>query len=91
MKGIKGTKSKALVQEICPTCGDYDSTENTWMMLPGSDIFIRVPFHAAHTILEKGTRFPVHAYIYYQFSSFIIYLSQFNILIVGCLSLLFEL
>nr|CAD1844892.1 unnamed protein product [Ananas comosus var. bracteatus] len=53
MKGIEGTKSKALVQEICPTCGDYDSTENTWMMFPGSDIFIRVPFHAAHTILEK--------------------------------------
>lgn len=24
------------------------------MMFPGTDLFARVPFHAAHTILEKG-------------------------------------
>jgi hypothetical protein len=24
-------------------------------MFPGSDIFARVPFHVAHTVLEKGT------------------------------------
>ncbi|GJV91971.1 putative p53 and DNA damage-regulated protein 1 [Tanacetum coccineum] len=46
--------SKPLVKEICTTCGNHDSKEKTWMMFPGTDIFARVPFHAAHTILEKG-------------------------------------
>jgi hypothetical protein len=25
-------------------------------MFPGSDMFARVPFHVAHTVLEKGTQ-----------------------------------
>uniref|UniRef100_A0A1D1XUR9 p53 and DNA damage-regulated protein 1 n=1 Tax=Anthurium amnicola TaxID=1678845 RepID=A0A1D1XUR9_9ARAE len=52
MKDI-GAESRLLVKEICPTCGDHDPKEHTWMMFPGSDIFARVPFHAAHSILEK--------------------------------------
>ncbi|KAG6510610.1 uncharacterized protein LOC121977617 [Zingiber officinale] len=51
MREIEGTKE--LVKEICPTCGDHDFKEHTWMMFPGSDIFVRMPFHAAHTTLEK--------------------------------------
>ncbi|CAI9279433.1 unnamed protein product [Lactuca saligna] len=47
-------QSKPLVKEICATCGNHhDSNDKTWMMFPGTDIFARVPFHAAHTILEK--------------------------------------
>ncbi|XP_042423061.1 uncharacterized protein LOC122010610 [Zingiber officinale] len=51
MREIEG--AKALVKEICPTCGDHDSKEHTWMMFPGSYIFVRMPFHATHTTLEK--------------------------------------
>ncbi|XP_009400229.2 uncharacterized protein LOC135673640 [Musa acuminata AAA Group] len=50
MREVEGTKE--LVKEICPTCGDHDSKEHTWMMFPGSDIFARMPFHAVHTTLE---------------------------------------
>ncbi|KAD4982544.1 hypothetical protein E3N88_19215 [Mikania micrantha] len=46
-------ESRPLVKEICATCGNHDSKEKTWMMFSGTDIFARVPFHAAHTILEK--------------------------------------
>ncbi|KAJ8633732.1 hypothetical protein MRB53_027068 [Persea americana] len=53
MQEIEGSESRPLVKEVCRTCGDYDSKEHTWMMFPGSDVFARVPFHAAHTILEK--------------------------------------
>ncbi|XP_008802801.2 uncharacterized protein LOC103716544 [Phoenix dactylifera] len=53
MKEIEETKSKELVKEICPTCGNHDTKEHTWMMFPGSDIFVRMPFHAVHTVLEK--------------------------------------
>ncbi|KAG2672202.1 hypothetical protein I3843_13G028100 [Carya illinoinensis] len=53
MKDIGGPESKPLVKEVCATCGNYDSNERTWMMFPGTDIFARIPFHAAHTILEK--------------------------------------
>lgn len=53
MKEIEGTGSKPLVKEVCATCGNHDSMEKTWMMFPGTDIFARIPFHAAHTILEK--------------------------------------
>ncbi|KAL8154711.1 uncharacterized protein LOC141660234 [Apium graveolens] len=53
MKEIEGMGSKPLVKEVCATCGNHDSTEKTWMMFPGTDIFARIPFHAAHTILEK--------------------------------------
>lgn len=50
---LAGADSRPLVKEICPTCGDHNPKENTWLMLPGSDIFARIPFHAVHTILEK--------------------------------------
>ncbi|XP_048502568.1 uncharacterized protein LOC104897278 isoform X2 [Beta vulgaris subsp. vulgaris] len=53
MKEIGGRGSKPLVQEICPTCGKHDATENMWMMFPGTDVFAQIPFHAAHTILEE--------------------------------------
>ncbi|KAJ6813985.1 uncharacterized protein M6B38_139615 [Iris pallida] len=53
MKELEGTESRQLVKEICPTCGNHDPKEQTWMMFPGSDIFARLPFHAAHTILDK--------------------------------------
>ncbi|XP_020203288.1 uncharacterized protein LOC109788861 [Cajanus cajan] len=52
MKGVVGTSSRPLVQEVCNTCGNHDSSEQTWMMFPGTDLFARIPFHAAHTILE---------------------------------------
>ncbi|CAL9204555.1 unnamed protein product [Musa hybrid cultivar] len=51
MREAEGTKE--LVKEICPTCGDLDSKEYTWMMFPGSDTFARMPFHAVHATLEK--------------------------------------
>lgn len=53
LEELAGANSRRLVQEICPTCGDHDPKEHTWMMLPGSDIFTRMPFHAVHTVLEK--------------------------------------
>ncbi|XP_009373194.2 uncharacterized protein LOC103962238 [Pyrus x bretschneideri] len=52
MKEIGGPQSKPLVKEVCPTCGNHDSNDHTWMMFPGTDVFARIPFHAAHTILE---------------------------------------
>ncbi|KAM1052797.1 hypothetical protein ACFX2J_000380 [Malus domestica] len=52
MKDIGGAQSRPLVKEVCPTCGNHDSNERTWMMFPGTDVFARIPFHAAHTILE---------------------------------------
>ncbi|KAL3833093.1 hypothetical protein ACJIZ3_007829 [Penstemon smallii] len=45
--------SRPLVKEVCATCGDHDSKEKTLLMFPGTDVFATVPFHAAHTILEK--------------------------------------
>uniref|UniRef100_K3YMG0 Uncharacterized protein n=1 Tax=Setaria italica TaxID=4555 RepID=K3YMG0_SETIT len=53
MKEMEGSSGKQLIKEICPTCGDHDPKEHTWLMFPGSDIFARVPFHVAHTVLEK--------------------------------------
>ncbi|KAA8520468.1 hypothetical protein F0562_014724 [Nyssa sinensis] len=53
MKEIEGPESRPLVKELCATCGNHDSKEKTWMMFPGTDVFTRIPFHAAHTILEK--------------------------------------
>ncbi|KAL0925342.1 hypothetical protein M5K25_003663 [Dendrobium thyrsiflorum] len=53
MEELSGADSRPLVKEICPTCGDHDPKKHTWIMLPGSDIFARMPFHAVHTILEK--------------------------------------
>ncbi|KAL4178696.1 hypothetical protein AMTRI_Chr13g116390 [Amborella trichopoda] len=53
MKEIEVHESRPLVKEVCQTCGHHDSKEHTWMMFPGSDVFARIPFHAAHTIVEK--------------------------------------
>ncbi|KAJ8443535.1 hypothetical protein Cgig2_017018 [Carnegiea gigantea] len=53
MKEIGGLGSKLLISEVCTTCGNHDPTEDTWMMLPGTDMFAVTPFHAAHTILER--------------------------------------
>uniref|UniRef100_A0A5B7A193 Uncharacterized protein n=1 Tax=Davidia involucrata TaxID=16924 RepID=A0A5B7A193_DAVIN len=53
MKEIEGPESRPLVKELCATCGNHDPKENTWMMFPGTDVFTMIPFHAAHTILEK--------------------------------------
>ncbi|KAJ4778539.1 P53/DNA damage-regulated protein [Rhynchospora pubera] len=53
MREMEGSSSRPLVKEVCPTCGGHDPKENTWMMFPGSDIFVRVPFHAAHSVLDK--------------------------------------
>ncbi|XP_027337605.1 uncharacterized protein LOC113851342 [Abrus precatorius] len=52
MKGVAGSSSRPLVQEVCTAFGNHDTSEQTWMMFPGTDLFARVPFHAAHTILE---------------------------------------
>ena len=54
IRDIGGPESKPLVKEVCTTCGDHDSNERTWMMFPGTDLIGRIPFHAAHTILEIG-------------------------------------
>ncbi|KAJ3689013.1 hypothetical protein LUZ61_018177 [Rhynchospora tenuis] len=53
MREMEGSGSRPLVKEVCSTCGNHDPKENTWMMFPGSDIFVRVPFHAAHSVLDK--------------------------------------
>ncbi|KAI5647420.1 hypothetical protein M9H77_33425 [Catharanthus roseus] len=50
---MRDIESIPLVKEVCSTCGDHDPKEKTWLMFPGTDVFAGVPFHAAHTILEK--------------------------------------
>ncbi|KAH9788501.1 p53 and DNA damage-regulated protein 1 [Citrus sinensis] len=52
MKDTGGPGTRPLVKEVCTTCGNHDSNEHTWMMFPGTDVFAKIPFHAAHTILE---------------------------------------
>ncbi|KAK4593347.1 hypothetical protein RGQ29_017460 [Quercus rubra] len=52
MRDIGGPECRPLVKEVCTTCGNHDSNERTWMMFPGTDLIGRIPFHAAHTILE---------------------------------------
>lgn len=54
MKDIGRSASKPLVKEVCATCGNHDSDERTWMMFQGTDVFASMPFHAAHSILERG-------------------------------------
>lgn len=51
---MRDVESRPLVKEVCPTCGNHDSKEKTMVMFPGTDVFVKIPFHAAHTILEKG-------------------------------------
>uniref|UniRef100_A0ACD5YWF0 Uncharacterized protein n=1 Tax=Avena sativa TaxID=4498 RepID=A0ACD5YWF0_AVESA len=53
MKGMEGTSGKQLVKEIHSTCENHDPKEHTWLTFLGSDIFARVPFHVAHTLLDK--------------------------------------
>ncbi|KAL7158451.1 hypothetical protein ABFS83_02G144500 [Erythranthe nasuta] len=50
---MRDIDSRPLVKEVCTTCGDHDAREKTWLMFPGTDVFVTIPFHAAHTILEK--------------------------------------
>ncbi|XP_059312962.1 uncharacterized protein LOC132064103 [Lycium ferocissimum] len=50
---MRNVESRPLVKEVCLTCGNHDSKEKTWVMSPGTDVFANIPFHAAHTILEK--------------------------------------
>lgn len=57
---MKNHESHSLVKEICTTCGNNDSREKTWMMFPGSDIFVCTPFHAVHTIVEQGIIHSLH-------------------------------
>lgn len=53
LQEVEGMRTRPLVREVCTTCGNHDSSEKTWMTFPGTDVFARVPFHAAHSILEK--------------------------------------
>lgn len=52
---MRDVDSRPLVKEVCATCGDHDLREKTLLMFPGTDVFAGIPFHAAHTILEKGS------------------------------------
>eukprot|EP00252_Welwitschia_mirabilis_P021934 TRINITY_DN5780_c0_g1_i2.p1 TRINITY_DN5780_c0_g1~~TRINITY_DN5780_c0_g1_i2.p1 ORF type:complete len:121 (+),score=28.18 TRINITY_DN5780_c0_g1_i2:511-873(+) len=51
MKELQESEPK--IEELCRTCGQYDSKENTWMMFAGGDIFARLPFHAVYINLER--------------------------------------
>ena len=31
-----------MVQEVCNTCGNHNTSEPTWMMFPGTDLFARI-------------------------------------------------
>ncbi|KAM7261062.1 hypothetical protein ACFE04_026537 [Oxalis oulophora] len=54
MKDIGGsTTTRPLVKEVCTTCGNHDTNEKTWMLFPGTDLFVAVPFHVSHTVLEE--------------------------------------
>lgn len=55
---MRDVDTRPLVKEVCATCGDHDSREKTLLMFPGTDVFAAIPFHAAHTILEKGNASP---------------------------------
>jgi hypothetical protein len=37
----------------CRTCGDHDGSTPVWYMCPGSDVFLRRPFHGVHSQLEQ--------------------------------------
>ncbi|KAL0379720.1 UNVERIFIED_CONTAM: Elongation factor G-2, mitochondrial [Sesamum angustifolium] len=50
---MRDVDPRPLVKEVCATCGDHTSREKTLLMFPGTDVFAAIPFHAAHTILEK--------------------------------------
>jgi hypothetical protein len=40
MKDMEGTSGKQLVKEICPTCGNHDPKEHTWLTFPGLIILL---------------------------------------------------
>ncbi|CAF2055154.1 unnamed protein product [Brassica oleracea] len=48
----RGTRTERLLQHLGTKPGQQ-RLEPTWMMLPGADLFVAVPFHAVHTMLEK--------------------------------------
>ncbi|KAJ3678689.1 hypothetical protein LUZ60_002492 [Juncus effusus] len=50
---MREMERSSLVKEVCSTCGNHDPEEKTWISFPGSDLFVKVPFHAAHSVLEK--------------------------------------
>ncbi|KAL3700357.1 hypothetical protein R1sor_018379 [Riccia sorocarpa] len=41
------------VPEKCLTCGDHDGTTPLYVMCRSADVFVRLPFHEAHCLLEK--------------------------------------
>eukprot|EP00246_Nothoceros_aenigmaticus_P013298 TRINITY_DN4513_c0_g1_i2.p1 TRINITY_DN4513_c0_g1~~TRINITY_DN4513_c0_g1_i2.p1 ORF type:complete len:156 (+),score=24.72 TRINITY_DN4513_c0_g1_i2:101-568(+) len=43
-------------QDDCVTCGSHDGDTRTWIMLEGADVFVRLPFHQVHTLLEKDQK-----------------------------------
>ncbi|KAH6789579.1 P53/DNA damage-regulated protein [Perilla frutescens var. frutescens] len=44
---------RPLVKEVCATCSHHNAREKTLLMFPGTDTFVAIPFHAAHTIIEE--------------------------------------
>lgn len=50
---MREIESRPLVKEVCATCGNHDPKEKTWLMFQGTNMFAGVPFHAAHTMVEK--------------------------------------
>ncbi|BFI25927.1 hypothetical protein MPTK2_1g25760 [Marchantia polymorpha subsp. ruderalis] len=44
---------EAVAPEKCPTCGDHDAAAPMYLMSRYSDVFIRLPFHDTHLLLEK--------------------------------------
>jgi len=54
VKEMEGNPGKQLIKEIYPTCGDHGPKETYLLMFPRPEVFAHVPFHVAHTVLEKG-------------------------------------
>lgn len=42
--------------EKCLSCGDHDGTSPQWVMCRSSDVFLSLPFHATHQLLEAEER-----------------------------------
>ncbi|ESQ48437.1 hypothetical protein EUTSA_v10021656mg [Eutrema salsugineum] len=57
MKDVRESSvEQPVVKEVCSTCGSHNSSEPTWMILPGADLFAAIPFHVVHTMLEKDEK-----------------------------------
>lgn len=41
------------VSHSCHTCGDYDGSTPIWMAFPGGESFVRLPYHIAHTEIQR--------------------------------------